>query len=175
MMNFTDISDHMKLNREARRAHLDLDTECILIGGKDSREYRGLLAYHLGTTIPTGKFKIVLCHACNTTGCSNPKHLYWGTRQDNHQDAVESGAWQSIRERTKRKYGNEKFQEMQIAAARRGGAAKRNSPIAQLVERRLVRAQVGEPFATVAQRIEQRSSKPLVGGPNPSSRATHIS
>lgn len=122
---YTDIAEHMKLSREQRRVHLDLTTPCVLIGGKDSREYRGLLAHHLGTTIPTGKFKIVLCHACNTSGCSNPHHLYWGTRQDNHLDAVEAGAWQSIRDRTKRKYGDEKFQEMQASAARKGGAAKR--------------------------------------------------
>ena len=54
-----DIIQYMLRNREERRAHLKLEQECSEIGGSGSIEYKGLLAYHLGTTIPTKmKFKI---------------------------------------------------------------------------------------------------------------------
>lgn len=31
------------------------------------------------------------CHRCDNPPCVNPKHLYWGTRQDNADDAVSRG------------------------------------------------------------------------------------
>lgn len=80
----------MQKSRDERRAHLRLEEDCIKIGGYDSREYRGLLAHHLKTEIPTGK-KICLCHACNYHWCSNPNHLYWGTYSDNILDMQECG------------------------------------------------------------------------------------
>jgi hypothetical protein len=87
---FQDISEYIKKSRDERREHLVLSEDCIIIGGYDSREYRGLLAHHLKTTIPT-KLKVVLCHGCNRQGCSNPRHLYWGTYSDNLRDAQECG------------------------------------------------------------------------------------
>ena len=65
---FTKIEDYILKNREDRRSHLKLDEDCIEIGGYDSREYRGLLAHFLKTTIPTYR-KIILCHACNNHNC----------------------------------------------------------------------------------------------------------
>lgn len=111
-MKFTPIDKYMLLSREERRSHLDLSQECHLIGGYDSREYRGLLAHHLRTTIPTGNKRVVLCHACNTAGCSNPVHLYWGTRQDNRIDEIESGNYKSWYTLTVEKHGAEYVKEM---------------------------------------------------------------
>jgi hypothetical protein len=80
----------MTKTREERMQHLNLSESCIEIGGYDSREYRGLLAHYLKTTIPTHVNKekryACLCHACNNHKCSNPKHLYWGSYTDNIED-----------------------------------------------------------------------------------------
>lgn len=88
---FQEISEYVKLPLARRQAHLRLDEPCIEIGGYDSREYRGLLAHFLNTTIPTGLRKINLCHRCNNHWCSNPRHIYWGTMAENFHDALEAG------------------------------------------------------------------------------------
>ena len=45
------------------------------------------------------------CHSCGNghLGCVNPKHLYWGTRADNVQDALAHGTWSG----GNRKFGSE--------------------------------------------------------------------
>lgn len=83
---FQDVNEYIKKTRDERRAHLDLNSPCIRIGGHASTVYKGLLAHFLKTTIPTRQ-KIFLCHACNIGDCSNPKHLYWGTPRDNYIDS----------------------------------------------------------------------------------------
>jgi len=123
---FQKIEDYIKLNREERRKHLNLNESCIEIGGYDSREFRGLLAHFLKTTIPT-KHKpiIVLCHACNNSKCSNPNHLYWGTISDNIQDSKIAGTWKSQYQRNIDKYGIEKAKEMHKLASSKGGQGVR--------------------------------------------------
>ena len=74
-------------SREVRTAHLDLSEECLERGG-NSTTHRGVLAQFLTTNFPS---KIDLCHACGNEKCSNPKHLYWGTRSENVQDAIVHG------------------------------------------------------------------------------------
>lgn len=121
---FEDINTYIQRPREERTAHLELSDPCILIGGADSRHYRGLLAHSLKTTIPAG-MKIVLCHACNVHACSNPKHLYWGTAKENTADQKAAGTWQSMYARGLAKYGEETWKEMRRAAASKGGKANR--------------------------------------------------
>lgn len=119
---FKKMSEYILLSREERRFHLKLDQPCIMIGGYDSREYRGLLAHYLGTEIPTHeKTKILLCHACNNSGCSNVNHLYWGTNSDNIKDSQEIGTWSTIYERTLKKYGEKKTLEMSRTGGAKGG------------------------------------------------------
>lgn len=105
-----NIDEYIKLDRTIRRSHLKLDEKCVERGGY-SKEFRGLLADFLDTTIPRGS-KIYLCHACNNEKCSNPNHLYWGTPTDNHLDQKEAGTYLSMNERIKRKYGEEKAKEI---------------------------------------------------------------
>lgn len=81
-----DIVEYMKLSREQRTAHLNLETPCHQIGG-NSTQHRGALAHKFNTTIPKGR-GIVLCHACNNAQCSNLRHLYWGTATENARDRV---------------------------------------------------------------------------------------
>lgn len=126
-MPFEPIENYILREREERQAHLRLEESCIEIGGYDSREYRGLLAHHLGTTIPTKK-KIVLCHACNNHKCSNPRHLYWGTYSENNRDAIDNGkksAYAYIVE----KHGLEVAKQMMRDRGAKGGkSAKHKSP-----------------------------------------------
>lgn len=88
---FADIVAYMKQTRGERRAHLDLGQSCIEIGGR-SKEFRGLLAHHLKTTLPP-RAVAVLCHACHNEDCSNVAHLYWGTARDNALDIIDNGGW----------------------------------------------------------------------------------
>lgn len=123
-MKFKSIEKYMQLSLEERQSHIDLKSKCVKIGGQDSRHYRGLLAWYLGTTIPSG-MKTYLCHACNEHSCSNPNHLYWGTAKENTADSIKCGRWKSIRERSIEKYGKEKYMEMQKEASRKGGKGNR--------------------------------------------------
>jgi len=102
--------------------HLDLESECIEIGGA-SKEHRGYLACYLNTTIPRGH-NIHLCHACHNGDCCNPKHLYWGTRgeNENEKDKYRSGKkintyWNQLVE----KYGREGASEIMRQTGSKGG------------------------------------------------------
>ncbi len=86
---YQSINEHIKQSKEVRQAHLDLNTECIELGG-DRRSGRGVLAHFLKTTIPKG-MKIHLCHACHNGNCTNYKHMYWGTPKENSDDAMKNG------------------------------------------------------------------------------------
>lgn len=90
-------------SKEVRTRHLDLTESCLERGG-NSTNHRGILAQFLDSNIPN---KIDLCHACNNEKCSNPKHLYWGTRKENVQDARNHGTWKSPWEASVEKYGYE--------------------------------------------------------------------
>jgi hypothetical protein len=106
-MEYTNIMDYINLTRDERRKHLKLDEDCIEIGG-NSTSFVGLLAHFLKTTIPfKTKNKILLCHACHNGNCSNPNHLYFGTRKDNTQDAIENGTHVNFWTNLVKKYGLE--------------------------------------------------------------------
>lgn len=117
---FEDIREYMKKTRDERRSHLNLKEDCIEIGGYDSREYRGLLAHYLKTTIPTN-VKVVLCHGCHNNKCSNPKHLYWGTYEDNIIDQKENGTFKTVWEHTVSKYGEDEAKRIASESASKAG------------------------------------------------------
>lgn len=116
------IENYISLPRDERRAHLRLTDECKEIGGT-SKEFKGLLAYHLGTTIPSGR-EIFLCHACHNSKCSNVHHLYWGSPKDNAIDATEILG--SIYHRTLVKLGKEGMRNTRGSSS--GGKANKNKP-----------------------------------------------
>jgi hypothetical protein len=135
---FEKMRDYIKYSREERRKHLDLKEDCIEIGGYDSREYRGLLAHFLKTEIPTHEnIKIMLCHACNNSKCSNVKHLYWGTTKDNTIDSKEFGTWKNLFERSKEKYGERKALEIQRKNASKGGKGNKGKKKITLEQEKL--------------------------------------
>lgn len=90
--------------------------------------FRGLLAAFLNTEIFESK-KVVLCHACHNSKCSNPEHLYWGTYQDNIQDQKDNGTWKSVWERRIEKYGLEEALRQQAKGDKSlGGKANKGIP-----------------------------------------------
>jgi hypothetical protein len=101
-MNMIIIENFIKLSREERRKHLDLTEQCCERGG-NSTNHKGVLAQYLNTTIPSGR--ILLCHSCHNSNCSNPKHLYWGTDKDNVKDARDNGTWKNPWDYAVEKYG----------------------------------------------------------------------
>ena len=95
-------------SKEERTAHTDLKSKCIERGG-NSTVHRGVLAEFLNTNFPS---KVDLCHLCGNEKCSNPKHLYWGTRKENVADARDHGTWKSPWDRLVEKYGYEEACQM---------------------------------------------------------------
>lgn len=102
------VEEWIQQSRDVRTAHLQLDEECIERGG-NSTVHRGVLAEHLNTNLPS---KVDLCHACHNDKCSNPKHLYWGTRKENVQDAKNNGTWKTPWDRLVEKHGYEEACKM---------------------------------------------------------------
>ena len=86
-----NVEDWIAESIEVRTSHLDMCESCIERGG-NSTVHRGVLAQYLDTNIPD---KIDLCHYCGNGHCSNPKHLYWGTRKENTEDSKRHGTWKS--------------------------------------------------------------------------------
>jgi hypothetical protein len=102
------VNEWIKESKEVRSSHLDLTEKCIERGG-NSTVHRGVLAQYLCTDMPS---KVDLCHACNNDKCSNPKHLYWGTRKENVDDARKNGTWKSPWQALVDKYGYEEACKM---------------------------------------------------------------
>lgn len=119
---FQLIEEYIQKPQIERLSHVVLSEPCIEIGGRLSTEYRGLLAHHLMTTIPTAK-KILLCHACGNGKCSNPRHLYWGTYSENLRDAYNHGAMKTQKEYYIEKHGEEAYRAEMGRRAAKGGKA----------------------------------------------------
>lgn len=115
-----NIETYMILDKENRTKHLDLNSACIEIGG-NSIQFRGLLAHHLGTTIPKAK-TAQCCHACNNAKCSNPLHLYWGTYSENLIDAYKNGRKSGL-EILKQKMSPEEYSLWRKNLSAKGGSA----------------------------------------------------
>ena len=126
-VSMIEMNEYMKLSFEDRQSHLDLDIPCSENGGNGSTEYKGLLAYFLGTKIPArGQgYSAHLCHACGNGKCSNVKHLYWGTPKENYDDAVRHGVTKSIYEKTLAKYGEAGVKEIAARAGAQSGITQR--------------------------------------------------
>ena len=121
-------SEYIKESKENRQKHLDLDQPCIERGGI-STNHKGVLAEFLDTDIP---YRLpLLLHACNNDKCSNPKHLYWGTYQENIIDAEIAGRrtnWKSQKGRFA-SFSEEKQTEIKkkISLAKKGVSLKKSN------------------------------------------------
>ena len=119
------VEDWIQESRENRTSHLQLDEPCTERGG-NSTVHRGVLAQYLNTNLPS---KVDLCHACHNDKCSNPKHLYWGTRKENVADAKSVNKWKSPWEYSVEKYGYEEACRMNARGDKSvGGRANKGKP-----------------------------------------------
>jgi hypothetical protein len=124
-----NIYEYINRPQAERQLHLKMDESCSEIGGSGSTEFKGLLAYYLGTTIPShgNGHRIHLCHACGNAKCSNVSHLYWGTPKENHADKKSHGRYKSIHEHTLAKYGKDGVSAIAKRAGKAAGEANRKS------------------------------------------------
>ena len=90
--------------------------------------HRGVLAQYLDTDLPT---KVDLCHACHNDKCSNPQHLYWGTRAENIQDAKDNGTWVNQWELKVAKYGYEHACAMNSRPGNKYGSGNKGKTLSE--------------------------------------------
>lgn len=118
------IEEYITQSKAERQKHIDLNDPCVERGGPAkgglSSYCKGLLAHLFDTTIPSGH-KIHVCHACNNEKCSNPKHLYWGTAQENRLDQQKDSVW----DRMVKKYGLETARNMQRQQGNTNGSGNK--------------------------------------------------
>ena len=121
------VEAYLTKEQSERQSHLDLNDECLERGG-NSTNHRGVLAQYLDAPI-YGR-PADLCHACHNENCSNPKHLYWGTRKENVQDARDNGTFKTPFERIVEKYGYEEAcrRNAQNANPSKAGAGNKGKP-----------------------------------------------
>lgn len=132
-----DAVEYIEKSREERRTHLRLEESCCERGG-NSTNHRGVLAEYLGTTIPKGR--ILLCHACNNSKCSNPRHLYWGTDLDNLVlDKVQAGTFKNPWQNQLDKYGEEELHRLKSLRCRgnKNGSGNKGKPKSEEQRRKI--------------------------------------
>lgn len=121
------IEEYIMKPKEERQKHIDLTDPCVERGGPPkgglSSYCKGLLAYLFDTTIPSGH-KIHVCHACNNEKCSNPKHLYWGTAQENRLDQKKESVW----DRMVSKYGLAEARRLNSRTGNTNGSGNKGKP-----------------------------------------------
>jgi len=123
------VEEYLNLKQSNRQSHLETQSACIERGG-NSTNHRGVLAQYLDTPI-YGR-PADLCHACGNDKCSNPNHLYWGTRSENVLDSKKHGTWKSPYESLVLKHGEDKakqiLKENLKDGCSRGGKAGKGKP-----------------------------------------------
>jgi len=118
-----DVDNYINKSLDIRQQHLNLKSPCNERGGT-STHHKGVLSQYLNTPI-YGK-PCDLCHACHNAKCSNPEHLYWGTRKENTRDAINNGTFLTPWERLVEKHGYEKACKLQSKGnPSKGGSANK--------------------------------------------------
>lgn len=134
-----NFEEYMAQSKEVRQSHINLNEPCLERGG-NSTNHRGVLAQFLLTIIPIKRVAI-LCHACNNSKCSNPKHLYWGTDRENIvEDGKNFGTYKSPWDRMVEKYGLEKAKEMNRKKANQNGKGNKGKPKSEAHKRAISEA-----------------------------------
>lgn len=119
-----NVKDYLKQDISIRQKHLRLKENCLERGG-GSPIHRGVLAEYLKGQIYNKPAD--LCHACNNPKCSNPRHLYWGTRSENVKDSINYGSWTSPYQRLVEKMGEKEAKEY-LSSKSKNWHKSRNTP-----------------------------------------------
>ncbi len=96
-----NLSEYMLLSREERISHIDLEDPCICYTRECRKRSRKKLLEYL-SLLDDKPEKVQCCHLCNnvsisSTPCINPRHLYFGTAQENILDIpVEARSSRSV-------------------------------------------------------------------------------
>ena len=114
--------------REERKKLHKLNEPCHMRGLKYSTQLIALVAYHYDTTLPENGNKVLVCHGCMNSSCSNPNHMYWGTVKDNKLDDYELGNHKTIYQRMVDKYGEVRAKEIIKENASKGGKKNKGIP-----------------------------------------------
>ena len=120
---YEDIRKYLERPLSERQSHLNLEEDCIEIGG-DSRTSRGLMAHTFKTTLNWHKAHV--CHACGNSKCSNVNHMYWGSPKENHADQRIHGTYSSPYQRMVNKYGEDEAKKKMSEIAKRRDRSKEN-------------------------------------------------
>jgi len=125
------VEEYLQTLQLERQKHLDLESDCVERGG-NSTNHRGVLAEYLNTPI-YGR-PADLCHACHNHKCSNPKHLYWGTRSENVYDSVAAGTHFKV------KVSSEEMRRRGSKGWSKGGKANKGKPKSEEHKRKISEA-----------------------------------
>lgn len=120
---YEDIRKYLEKPLNERKSHLNLDEDCIEIGG-DSRTCRGLMAHTFKTTM--NWHRAYVCHACGNSKCSNISHMYWGSPRENHDDQRIHGTYVSPYQRMVNKYGEEGAKRKMSEISKKRDRSKKN-------------------------------------------------
>lgn len=138
------IENYIIQSKIDRQKHIDLIDPCIERGGPQkgglSSYCKGLMAHLIDTTIPSG-YKIHVCHACDNERCSNPKHLYWGTAQENRLDQKKDSVW----DRMVKKYGYDEACKLNAKGrdGNRNGSGNKGKPKSEEHKRKIAENRKG--------------------------------
>ena len=134
--------------KEERQQHINLKQPCLERGGNNSH-FRGILANHTNTNIPSGN-GLICAHACHNGKCSNPNHIYWATYKENYQDGVEDGSNLPVHVRMFNKHGHNNTsafipKEHKKRMSARGGKGNIGKPKSEAHKANLSLANTGKP------------------------------
>ena len=106
-MTKTSITQHMRLTQNDRQSHIDLTTQCygyVIKQGKRKGQWSNNCRIAKNSLLDFlqiedfRSYKFHTCHLCSNHSqapngfvCINPRHLYFGTVKENHNDLDPNG------------------------------------------------------------------------------------
>lgn len=103
------VEEYLLKPLDYRKQHLNLQEHCF--STISIPKLKKLLAEKLNVDLSSGR--VLICHGCNNSKCSNINHVYFGTDYENIViDGKKFGTFENVHARTIKKYGKEKIKEI---------------------------------------------------------------